>query len=486
MLFHLRHWLLSVNNPREMFELAFIMAILGVVFFIAGFVGRRMGMEPRCKPCGYDLSGLVTPGQPPTGLDSPPTPCPECGIDLRLGTTAPGDLGSPIRFGRRKRRRGAMLLGLVLLLPSSLILGYAGVSILAGPSWNDRKAVSILIFEARRFRGDRADAAITELYTRLIEERATVAQQRAIIDAALDIQRSEPDRWFGTPYNVLLSWGTLFDIAARQNGAATPEQARAYAQNALAIRFEHRSRARPGDQWPLGIIIDRARVAGHMQPFVRPVLEELTIGPWTLDVSTIDVTGTASAPHGRESTRFNAAVVSLGDIPLGRHDVRQKWSINVHEVAGPGIGPLIGTWTAEITSTVLVQPRGFETVEVYQDADLMASMSSELLGPVSIFNQGNPSIRRVDVILTRCYADIACGVTLIGDHGELAIGQLTARRGQLGMTYQFPVDWPASLGEPRRLRLQTSTDAARATPDLERILDVDITLDLAGPPTDSP
>ncbi len=460
-----------------MFELAFILLLLGVVLLGAGVVGRRTGDEPRCKACGYDLSGLVTPGQEPAGHGAPVIVCPECGRDLKLTTTSPGDLGSPIRIGRRKRQRTAIVLGIILLLPSGGLFGYAGALIIAGPSWNHRKPVTILMYEARNLRGNRADAAMTELYKRLIETTTTPAQERAIIDAALEIQaRPDPSLWFGTRYGVLISWGTLFDIAARQNGSATPQQARKYVQNSLAIRFEHRSRVRPGDDWPLGVVIDRARVAGLERPMIHPVLEELTIGPWTLDLSTVVVTGAARVPAGRASERFIAAVAPLGDIPLGRHEVRQRWTINAHDPAagGVGFGPLIDSWSIEVTSSVIVHPRNYETVEVYVDAE----QQFDFRATVVTMRPGDPASMTVDVFLTRAPANIALLAIVEGDHGELPIGHVYAHEGQATTHYRLMGDWPAKFGAPRRLRLETSTDVARMTPNLERIVDFEVKLDL--------
>lgn len=461
-----------------MFELAFILLLLGLVLLAAGILGRRIGDEPRCKACGHDLSGLMIHEVAREAPDA--IPCPECGEDLKIASISPGDLGSPIQLGRRVRRRGAIVLGLLLLLPSAGIFAVAGVMLAAGPSWNDRKPVTILIYEARRLRGSRADAAMTELYTRLIQDTATIAQQRAIINAALDVQESDDRRWFGESYTVLLGWGSLFDIAARQNTAATAEQNRRYARNALAIRFEHRSRARPGDQWPLGVIIERARIAGHATPFARPVLEEFSIGPWTLDTSTVVVTGSAQTNQGTRPTRFTAAVVPLGDLPFGRHEVRQKWSIDLHDASGGGINPSVyRTWTIDVTSSVLVVPSDLETVDVYDDADLEAAVSREFRNLRLFHQDGDPM--RLELMLGEPLANLALSATIVGEHGERKFGSIASRQGDsAGMRYLLSGDWPKALGLPRRLRLQTCTDAARATPDLERILNLDLTLDLPG------
>lgn len=469
-----------------MFELAFILLLLGIVVFSAGVVGRRTGDEPRCKACGYDLSGLVRPGQAPTGRDAPGIMCPECGVDLKLTTTAPGDIGSPIRIGRRKRGRSAIMLGVVLLLPAVGVLGYAGVMIVAGPGWSHRKPVTLLMYEAKHLRGHRADGAITELYKRLIENTTTPAQERAIIDAALEIQaRPDPSLWFGTRYGVLISWGTLFDIAARQNGSATPEQARKYVQNSLAIRFEHRSRVRPGDDWPLGVVIDRARVAGFQRPMIRPVLEELTIGSWTLDLSTVVVTGASRVPGGGASERFVAAVAPLVDIPLGRHEVRQRWTINAHDPAAGGVGPgpLIDSWIVEITSTVIVHPRGYETVEVFTDASLAATIAPVIShGETWFHDDGQEVWLHSRVSLDEVTANVAWRVVAVGESGEVLLGTMVAREGQSAMTYLLKAVWPSSHGRPLRIEFHPSTDVARTTPDIERILDIRVTHDLGEAP----
>ena len=63
--------------------------ILSIAALAWGLRGRRVGQEPRCRKCDYDLSGIP--------LDR----CPECGTDV----------DGRFRRGRRVRRKPLVILG---------------------------------------------------------------------------------------------------------------------------------------------------------------------------------------------------------------------------------------------------------------------------------------------------------------------------------------------------------------------------------------
>ncbi len=78
--------------------------VAGVLLVIFGLRGKRVGREPRCARCAYDLTGLTSDR------------CPECGSTIGPKTT---------QKGLWRRRRGCLVAGACLL-----ILEFASVAVL--------------------------------------------------------------------------------------------------------------------------------------------------------------------------------------------------------------------------------------------------------------------------------------------------------------------------------------------------------------------
>jgi len=98
-----------VYDATVMGILAFlILLVVSVLLVTTGWRGRRVGAEPHCKACGFDLSGLT---------DEQPR-CPECGADVG----EPSAIVPGVRQ-RRPRRLGVGLAGLALCAT----LGWFGV-----------------------------------------------------------------------------------------------------------------------------------------------------------------------------------------------------------------------------------------------------------------------------------------------------------------------------------------------------------------------
>ncbi len=111
----------------------------GLALLVLGIRGRRVGTEPRCRKCAYDL----------TGLDH--LTCPECGMDH-------SDVQP--RVGTRKRGKGAIVGGVVLLAISAA----GGVSWGRNVDWYVHLPARALIWLA-----DGGDArAVGELESRFV------------------------------------------------------------------------------------------------------------------------------------------------------------------------------------------------------------------------------------------------------------------------------------------------------------------------------
>lgn len=109
----------------------FIFGVIGFGLLVRGVAGRRVGDEPRCGGCGFDLTG-----QPDAVLPGVRARCPECGAVLsHVGVV----------HGVRRMRRGRAVVGAVMLVLASAVVvpGMAGFD--AGGWWLRNKPAGWLI-----------------------------------------------------------------------------------------------------------------------------------------------------------------------------------------------------------------------------------------------------------------------------------------------------------------------------------------------------
>src|SRR5438874_10171826 len=84
-------------------------AVVGVIVILLGLRGVRVDDHPLCARCGFDLHGLGSGAG-----------CPECGA----GVGTPGRRGrAPVRIGNRRRVKGAIGAGAVILLLVAIGVG---------------------------------------------------------------------------------------------------------------------------------------------------------------------------------------------------------------------------------------------------------------------------------------------------------------------------------------------------------------------------
>jgi hypothetical protein len=107
-----------------------VVLLLGVVLAVLGLRGVRTDDHPLCRRCRFDLTGRA-PGS---------TRCPECG----------GNLSSSLAIvvGHRRRRRGPLVAGLAIVLPSLLVLGLLGWRAAANVDWRSTEPTWLLLRQA--------------------------------------------------------------------------------------------------------------------------------------------------------------------------------------------------------------------------------------------------------------------------------------------------------------------------------------------------
>jgi hypothetical protein len=195
--------------------------LLAVVLLVFSLFPKRVGTEPHCRRCGYNL----TPGTSQK--------CPECGTELDAKNIA---IGQP-------RRRLRWRLGGVLLLLTAGIGLYATFDRSRWMPHAPYAVVSTLAKAHDRY----AIYAIMELERRLRNRQLSTEQIASLIEECLKQQVAEPPPIFFRSWRHLLT-------KLHEGGALNPEQKQQfYSQILHRIELLPRSRLRAGQPIPLEV-----------------------------------------------------------------------------------------------------------------------------------------------------------------------------------------------------------------------------------------
>lgn len=218
--------------------------LLGLVLLIRGLRGRRVGAEPRCRRCGYDLTGGA--GER----------CPECGAAL--------DRPRAVVQGRRRARRTLVIVGGALWIATLAVLIGGFVATRTGFNWRGYVPSAVLIVELRSDPLNAA-AAQAELHRRWKAATLGAGDIERIADVALRVQAA-PDQ--GIAASNLIEW--LGEMHAA--GQLKPAQSQRIGEQAVAnlvlltrpvvlkgwafpvrVRFEMRAPSR----WQIGVAVPK-------------------------------------------------------------------------------------------------------------------------------------------------------------------------------------------------------------------------------------
>lgn len=180
-------------NFLPLFNTLLIMAlVVGIALLAFALRGRRVGTEPRCPNCDFDLTPHFQHGAEAT--------CPECARVVVLAAA---------RIGTRRRRPKLAALALVLLLISGPLM-VLNVQLRRSSPWlQQRKPASLLVWELRHGSNSARDAAAAELVRRdgigiNVDEQLTEVG-RAILD---DFSRANRSSGFSHDIDLLeLAYG---------------------------------------------------------------------------------------------------------------------------------------------------------------------------------------------------------------------------------------------------------------------------------------
>jgi hypothetical protein len=261
-----------------------VILLVGLLLLVRGLLGRRVGNEPRCRRCAYNLTGLEAEN------------CPECGAAAA---------GRNVVTGRRRRRRPSLVVGTLLLLLSATGLGLIGYGQAKRVNWYLHYPKFVLLRKARA--DDRL--AINEL-TRRVRAGLLVRDKIGDIVPLALAKHGAPARFFNSR-----SWADLLAAIDRVGGLTTQHKERFYGQFVL-VKLEVRPKVRQGDELPVRVWIkdygtpslageyvvqeDLLRVAGGTHRLCRSWMN----GPWP---------GNSARSHG--------TLIDVGCLEPGRHAV---------------------------------------------------------------------------------------------------------------------------------------------------------------------
>jgi hypothetical protein len=182
---------------------------LGLVLLILARRGKRVGRDPHCRRCRYNLTG------------SPDAPtCPECGADLSSPRT--------IRLGERRRRPVFLVTAMVLLTIGLLPLALRLHAVNVYPYLPNVVLNWTIDHEAAR----------QEIIQRMAAGKFTGAACATAVTTALDVQGDRARSWED-------SWGQIIEAAASV-GSLAPTDALRYMQQAGDFELRVRSPVQRG------------------------------------------------------------------------------------------------------------------------------------------------------------------------------------------------------------------------------------------------
>lgn len=432
-----------------------VLLLAGAMLLRFGLVGRRLDDHPICRKCRFDLVGVYEPGE-----SSEAVKCPECGIDLSAQRVAKGN---------RRRRKGTIALGALLLVLAVGIGGAFGWGAASGFNWNSIKPTWLLQREAGGGSPETVRAALDELIARLESEELGEATARELIAVGLQRQADLDLAWEPR-------WGDLIETAYFMNRLDHESWAR-YLRQCLpdsSIDVSTRERLRLGDPVPCRVTISKPRLGDRTSVMLQigshaagNVLPDGTERPVEIGRSHARL-GLAGGGSGRVSWSMDL------DLAVGVHNVWVDWMISPM-VGGAVTGEQGGDpieWTMRFEETIEVVPPGAPLVELVAAPDLAQKVRDSLTIQRMSIRAGpaeGPLTSSGTVQFTNPPIDMAFDVVWVAGGKEFLAGDVAITQGQKTHGHGIWGQIEGFDAESVDVILRPSARAAMQTTELTRI-----------------
>jgi hypothetical protein len=399
-----------------------LMLLGGAVLLAIGLRGRRVGDHPVCGRCGFDLFG--NPGA---------ARCPECGSDLGLA--------GAVRTGHRRRRRGPLWAGGILLLLGVTWAGLAAVVAARGVNLNEYKPVGWLLRDLESANPGTRDSATLELRSRFADGRLSDAQIARMTTRALDLQGDRSKPW--SP-----GWGDLIE-SARAAGKLPDAAWARYARQAPVMGIEVRPRVRRGDPLPYWVVNAPARVGVNSRLVVRQDSRQRRV-----TVSGLELPGDRTGSYGTSTGLLSAGGTSksggrVDPAPLldrltdGPQTLRVVATMQVFDSwpAEDNARPPLATAELDVTVPWTLDPPDAPAVRVIRDDSLRPAVERALAVEHARFTPGNYPYLDLSVNVRGVPVGISYQVAVreAADGREFSAGGLACPKGTTSHTWGMNV-----------------------------------------------
>jgi hypothetical protein len=418
--------------------IAAVLLLAGSIMLALGLRGKRVGDEPRCSKCGYNLFGLTSER------------CPECGSIAS---------GKNVVVGVRRRRWRLLGLGLFCLLVSVSWLGLVGYGRAKGINWYPYLPTFVVLQQAK------ADsfAAVTELNRRYTAGQIESDRLLALVPHALD--RLAPDG--RSP--IVWAWWDLLVVMDAKGVLAEAQKEQLY-ERVFWSGLDFRPRVRQGEE-----VVFRNRGAAFVPGLdvrCKIVDAEGRIGEHQLELfslpgdsaPSIQPFDTSRLEPGAYQVSFHAKRLFLyggdesWDEPSLAREVRQEYPLEILPADSPD--PL----------RLIADP----------------SLASEFLAAIRfrmvfLLAGGSPGPWQPELMISvddRVPMDGAFDLFVLVGGREIRLGEFLVRRDESPALISS-VSWNVECGEARYFVpiLRASADVARNTSDIFEIWDGELRFD---------